>query len=65
MRLVGIRPGAIVKIHDGLPYFAEVIDRDTASLRVSPITGPRGVRTVRARQVVDHWRHASRKKETT
>jgi hypothetical protein len=58
MRLAGIRAGDIVRVHDGLPYLAEVIGQDAARLRVAPITGPRGVRTVTSRDVVEHWRMA-------
>jgi hypothetical protein len=56
MRLAGLRAGDIVRVHDGLPYLAEVIGQDRARVRVAPITGPRGVRTVTSRDVVDHWR---------
>jgi len=45
-----------VRVDDGLPYFAEVIERDGTRMRVAPITGPRGVRTATSRDVVDHWR---------
>jgi hypothetical protein len=56
MRLAGIKPGDIVRVHDGLPYLAEVIGQDGARVRVTPITGPRGVRTVKSREIVDRWR---------
>ena len=56
MRLAGIRAGDIVRVHDGLPYFAEVVGQDGARVRVAPITGPRGVRTITSREVVEHWR---------
>jgi hypothetical protein len=56
MRLAAIKPGDIVRIDDGLPYLAEVIMRDGTRLRIAPITGPRGVRAVTSREVVDHWR---------
>jgi hypothetical protein len=58
MRLASIKPGDIVRIDDGLPYLAEVIGQDGARVRVTPITGPRGVRTVTSREVVEHWRKA-------
>jgi hypothetical protein len=58
VRLAGIKPGDIVRVHDGLAYLAEVIDQDGARVRVAPITGPKGVRTVTSRDVVDHWRKA-------
>jgi hypothetical protein len=58
MRLAGIKPGDIVRVHDGLPYLAEVIGQRGARVRVAPITGPRGVRTVTSREVVEHWRKA-------
>ena len=44
MRLAAIKTGDIVRVHDGLPYLAEVIGHDGARLRVAPITGPRGIR---------------------
>lgn len=50
--LASIKPGDIVRVHDGLPYFAEVIERGGTLVRVAPITGPRGVRTVTSREVV-------------
>jgi hypothetical protein len=56
VRLAGIKPGDIVRVHDGLPYLAEVVGHDGARLRVTPITGPKGVRTVTSRDVLDHWR---------
>jgi hypothetical protein len=56
MRLASIKPGDIVRVHDGLPYLAEVIGHDGARVHVAPITRPRGVRTVTSRAVVDHWR---------
>jgi hypothetical protein len=56
MRLARIKPGDIVRVHDGLPYLAEVIGQHRARVRIAPITGPRGVRTVTSRDVVDHWR---------
>jgi hypothetical protein len=58
MRLAGIRAGDIVRVHDGLPYVAEVVVRDGSRVRVLPITGPRGVRTVTSREVAEHWRQA-------
>jgi hypothetical protein len=58
VRLAGIRPGDIVRVHDGLPYLAEVIGHDGARVRVAPITGPRGIRMVTSREVVEHWRRA-------
>jgi hypothetical protein len=39
----------VVTSDDGLPYLAEVIGQDGTSVRVAPITGPRGVRTVTSR----------------
>jgi hypothetical protein len=56
--LAGIKTGGIVRVHDGLPYLAEVIGQHGARVRVAPITGPRGVRTVTSRDVVEHWRMA-------
>jgi hypothetical protein len=58
MRLAGIKPGDIVRVNDGRAYLAEVIGQEGARVRTSPITGPRGVRTVTSRDVVEHWRKA-------
>ena len=58
MRLAGIKPGDIVRVNDGLPYLAEVIGQDGVRVRVMPITGPRGVRTITSRMAVEHWRKA-------
>jgi hypothetical protein len=58
MRLSAIRAGDIVRVHEGLPYYAEIIGQDGARVRIAPITGPRGVRTVTSREVVGHWRKA-------
>jgi hypothetical protein len=56
VRLAGVKPGDIVRVHDGLPYLAEVIGQDGARVRVTPITGPKGIRTVTSRDVIGHWR---------
>ena len=56
MRLASIKPGDIVRVHDGLPYLAEIIDHDGVRLRVAPITGPKGVRSITSRDVIEHWR---------
>jgi hypothetical protein len=58
VRLAGVKPGDIVRVHHGLPYLAEVVGQDGARVRVTPITGPRGVRTVTSRDVIEHWRKA-------
>ena len=58
MRLAAIRAGDIVRVNDGLPYLAEVVGQDGVRVRVSPITGPKGVRTIASRQVIEHWRKA-------
>ena len=57
-RLPGINSDDIVRVDDGLPYLAEVIGHDGARLRVTAITGPKGVRTVTSRDVIEHWRKA-------
>ena len=33
MRFAGIKPGDIVRVHDGLAYLAEIIGRDGAQVR--------------------------------
>jgi hypothetical protein len=62
MRISHIRPGDIVQINDGLPYYAIVLEpAQKQRLRVVAISGPRGdCRTVRARQVIGLWRRACR-----
>ena len=60
MRLASVKTGDLVRVDDGLPYFAEVIERDGVRVKVSPITGPRGVRTVTARSVVTHWKRTGK-----
>lgn len=57
MRLAGIRAGDIVRVDDGLPFYALVIERAERRLIVNPITGPRGLRHASATQVTSHWRH--------
>jgi hypothetical protein len=61
MRLTSIRPGDIVRVDDGLPYLAFVRECAPRQLHVAAITGPRGYRTITARQVVEHWRAARSK----
>ena len=58
MRLAGIKPGDLVRVHDGLPYLAEVVGHDGGRVRVAPITGPSGVRTIPSRDVIEHSRKA-------
>jgi hypothetical protein len=48
----------VVTADDGLPYLSEVIGQDGGRVQVAPITGPKGVRTVTSREVVEHWRKA-------
>src|ERR1035437_6735026 len=69
VRLAGIRAGDIVRVHDGLPYLAEVIGHDGPRLRVAPITagdwdGLHLIGTGHARPIasgnastVDSWGH--------
>jgi hypothetical protein len=54
----GTRAGDVVTADDGLPYLSEVIGQDGGRVQVAPITGPKGVRTVTSREVVEHWRKA-------
>lgn len=58
MKVAGVKPGDIVSVGDGLPYFAEVIGRERTGLRIAPITEPRSLRWVKSRHVIDHWRKA-------
>lgn len=59
MRLTGIREGDIVEVNDGLPYHALVRERERGRLRIV-MFGSRSVRTVKAGEVVGHWRRAGR-----
>jgi hypothetical protein len=58
MRLTAIRPGDIVRVDDGLPYYAVVVARGRGRLRVRMLGRNCAARDVRAAWVVDHWRHA-------
>jgi hypothetical protein len=61
MRLAAIRAGDIVLVNDGLPYHAEVVEKQRGRLRVRPVSRSLAPRTVKAAWVVDHWRHAARR----
>ena len=58
MKLTHVHPGDIVRIDDGLPYHAVVLQRERGRLRVRMLGRPLAPRTVKATWVVDHWRHA-------
>ena len=70
MRLGSIRVGDIVRVDDGMPYLAEVDDINTRALgdgiafvgglRVRPCHGNRALRSVKARDVVTHWKRMGR-----
>jgi hypothetical protein len=56
MRLTSIQLGDIVRVDDGLPYFAHVRERLPRQLRVTPLCGSFSPKPVKAREVVGHWR---------
>lgn len=58
MRLQGIEPGAIIRVDDGLrPWYGMTKKQpEEQTVYVAPITGPRGARTVKARDVTGIWR---------
>jgi hypothetical protein len=58
MRLTQVHPGDIVRVDDGLPYHALVLERDRGRLRVRMLGRAQAPRTVKAAWVVEHWRHA-------
>lgn len=59
MRLAGCRTGDLVKVDDGLPFYAEVLEPPAGRrVRVRPLHGSRHPRNVGTRDVVAHWRKA-------
>jgi hypothetical protein len=50
------KSGEVATAVDGLAYLAQVIGRDGTRVRVSPITGPKGIRAFTSRDVAEHWR---------
>jgi hypothetical protein len=55
MRTASIRPGDIVRVDDGMPFYALVDRREGRAFVVLPINGPPGnPRHVKARWVVGH-----------
>jgi hypothetical protein len=62
MRTASIRPGDIVRVDDGMPYYALVDCRAGRALVVRPINGPpANPRHVKAGRVVGHWRRAAQR----
>lgn len=60
MNLTSIRPGDIVVVDDGLPFYALVKDRQPRQLSVEPLAGTFHPKPVKARDVKSHWRKAGR-----
>jgi hypothetical protein len=61
MRTASIRPGEIVRVDDGMPYYA-LVDRCEGRALVRPINGPpANPRHVKAGRVVGHWRRAAQR----
>ena len=61
MRLRSVHPGDVVLAnHKGRIFYARVVGHERAGvLRVEPLERNVTYRTVRAREVVDHWTRAS------
>ena len=61
MRLRSVHPGDVVLAnHKGRVFYARVVGPERAGvLRVEPLERHVTDRSVRAREVVDHWTHAS------
>jgi len=58
----GVRPGDIVRVDDGMPFYALVDRREGRTFVVLPINGPpANPRHVKVRWVVGHWRKAGRR----
>jgi hypothetical protein len=64
MKLAHILPGDIVRVDDGLPYYAVVVARERGRLRVRMLGRQCAPRTVRAAWIVDHWRHTRTRAES-
>lgn len=56
MRLASVREGDIVRVDDGLVYFALVRGRRGRRLVVNPLNGAWNPAPVKATEVVGHWR---------
>jgi hypothetical protein len=61
MRTASIRAGDIVRIDDGMPFYALVDHRHARALVVRRMNGPpANPRHVEARWIVEHWRKVAR-----
>lgn len=59
MKLASVREGDIVRVDDGMPYFALVLEVGRRELAVRPLYGAElHRRRVPAGDVVDHWRQS-------
>jgi hypothetical protein len=58
MKLTHVHPGDIVRVDDGLPYHAVVLERERGRLRVRMLGRAQAPRTVEAAWVVDHCRQS-------
>ena len=65
MRLRAVHPGDVVLAnHKGRVFYARVVGHERAGvLRVEPLERHVSYRSVKAREVVDHWAHASSERE--
>ena len=65
MRLRAVHPGDVVLAnHKGRVFYARVVGHERAGmLRVEPLERHVSYRSVRAREIVDHWTHASSARE--
>ena len=65
MRLRSVHPGDVVLVnHKGRVFYARVSGHERAGvLRIEPLERNVTYRSVKAREVVDHWAHASARDE--
>jgi hypothetical protein len=61
MRLRSVQPGDVVLAnHKGRVFYARVVGHERAGvLRIDPLERHVTYRSVKAREVVDHWMHAT------
>jgi hypothetical protein len=58
VKLTSIKPGDVVLVDDGLPFYALVKDKQRGRLGVQPICGHFNPRPVKAMDIKGHWRRA-------
>lgn len=67
MNLATVRPGDLIRADvRGNRFIAEVIDKEPGQLELAPVAGTfLPTYRVKARQVVEHWRKAGRRKASS